>query len=65
MSIVNGKTMGNMMRKSGCPIVKLCKYKHATVHFSLGNEKLLKVFEWEYDMSKIVFHKENMAACVI
>lgn len=60
--IVNVKTMGNVMGKSGYPNVKLCKCDHAIVRFSLGNGKLLKVFEWGYNMNKIVFHKENMAA---
>lgn len=60
--IVNGKTMGNMMAKSGCPNVNLCKCKPAIVHFSSDNGKLLKVFKWEHVVSKIVFHKENMAA---
>lgn len=41
-------------------IVKLFKGKPVIVHFSLGNRKFLKVFEWGYDVNKTVFSKENV-----
>ena len=39
--------------------MQTCNY---VIFFEEHNRKLVKFLEWGYGMSKIVFHKENVAA---